>query len=213
MKKHILLISITILFAFNTFAQQGNYEAAMSQNLERMRSAETIEEYQQVVNTFERIAAAEQQQWLPAYYATLTYINMSNSEQDGDKKDQLLDKAQLHLDKALKLAPKESELHVLQGYVHLMRISVSPMVRGLKYSSMAIENFEKAKTLNPDNPRAYFMLGSTKFNTPAMFGGGPEAAKPHLTIAKEKFDRVKPASAIAPSWGQKAAESLLAKCR
>jgi tetratricopeptide (TPR) repeat protein len=212
MKKHILLIAIPILLAFSAFAQQGNYEAAMSQNLERMRNAKTMEEHQQVVNTFERIAAAEQQQWLPAYYATLTYINMSDNEKDGDKKDQLLDKAQLYLDKAFKLAPEESELHVLQGYVHLMRISVSPMVRGLKYSGMAIENFEKARALNPDNPRVYFMLGSTKFNTPAMFGGGPEAAKPYLSIAKEKYDQAKPASALAPSWGRKTAESLLAQC-
>lgn len=212
MKKEILLIATGILLAFNTFAQKGNYEAAISQNLESMRSAKTMEEHQQVVNKFERIAAAEPKEWLPAYYATLTYINMSDDEQDGDKKDQLLDKAQHHLDKALTLAPKESELHVLQGYVHLMRISVSPMVRGMKYSGLAIENFEKAKALNPDNPRVYFMLGTTKFNTPAMFGGGPDAAKPYLTTAKQKYTLAKPASTIAPNWGQKSTEALLAKC-
>ncbi|NDK56456.1 hypothetical protein [Pontibacter fetidus] len=212
MKKQILLIVTAILLALNTFAQKGNYEAAIGQNLESMRNAKTVQEYQQVVNKFERIAAAEPNEWLPAYYATLTYINMSDDETDGDKKDQLLDKAQQHLDNAFKLVPKESELYVLQGYVHLMRISVSPMLRGMKYSGLAIENFEKAKALNPDNPRAYFMLGSTKFNTPAMFGGGPEAAKPYLTTAKAKYSQAKPASAIAPHWGQKAAESLLAKC-
>lgn len=212
MKKQVLFIAMAILIAFNTFAQQGNYEAAIGQNLEKMRSAKTVEEHMQVVNKFERIAAAEPDKWLPAYYATLIYINMSDDEQDGDKKDQLLDKAQHHLDKALILTPKESELHVLQGYVHLMRISVSPMVRGMKYSGLAIECFEKAKALNPDNPRVYFMLGTTKFNTPSMFGGGPDAAKPYLTIAKQKYTQAKPASAIAPNWGQKSTESLLAKC-
>jgi tetratricopeptide (TPR) repeat protein len=211
MKKHILLIAVAILVAINAFAQQGNYEAAIGQNLEHMRAAKTLEEYQQVANLFERIAAAEQKEWLPAYYASLTYINMTNREQDGDKKDQLLDKAQQHLDKAMKLTPKESELHVLQGLLHLTRINVSPMARGMKYSGLATESFEKAKALNPENPRAYYMLGSTKFNTPKMFGGGPEAAKPYLAAAKDKYAQAKPASPIAPAWGEKATEQLLAK--
>ena len=212
MKKHILFIATALLIAFNALAQQGSYETAVAQNIESMRQAKTLEDYQQVTNKFERIAAAEPNAWLPAYYAAFACINMSNREQDGAKKDMVLDRAQQHLDKALKLQPKESELHVMQGYIHLTRIGVSPMVRGMKYSGLARESFEKSKTLNPDNPRAHFMLGSLLFNTPKMFGGGPEAAKPHLALATQKYSQSKPASDIAPQWGRQGAEDLLSKC-
>ncbi|MBC5994958.1 tetratricopeptide repeat protein [Pontibacter cellulosilyticus] len=210
MKKHILFFAAVILFVSSSFAQNNNYETTMAKNLELMRSGKTAEELQQAANGFERIATAEQKEWLPLYYATLTYINISAKEKDESKKDQYLDKGQEHLNKALKLVPKESELHVLQGYVHLARINVSPIARGMKYSGMATKAFEKAKTLNPENPRVYFMLANTKYNTPKMFGGGPEAAKPYLDQAKEKFDVFKPASAIAPNWGKSQTEAMLA---
>lgn len=211
MKKIILFIASALLYTFSCYAQSNNYEAAMGKYLEAMRNAKTVEEFQGVANSFERIATAEQKQWLPLYYATLSYITISQREQNDEKKDQFLDKGQEHLDKALKLIPKESELHVLQGYLHLMRISVSPMVRGMKYSGLATESFEKAKTLNPENPRVYTMLASSKYNTPKMFGGGPEAAKPYLDQAKAKFEAYKPASALAPTWGEKQVISMLAQ--
>ncbi|GAB3194409.1 tetratricopeptide (TPR) repeat protein [Pontibacter aydingkolensis] len=213
MKKHILLFSAAILFVLNTFAQSSSFETAMAKNLELMRSGKTAEELQQAANGFERIAAAEQKEWLPLYYAALTYINISSKESDENKKDQYLDKGQEHLNKALKLVPKESELHVLQGYLHLARINVAPMARGMKYSGMATEAFEMAKSLNPANPRVYYMLANTKYNTPKMFGGGPEAARPYLEQAKEKYEAFKPATAIAPNWGEKQVLSMLEQYR
>lgn len=185
----------------------------MSKNIVQMREAKTVEEIQQTANMFERIALAEQQEWLPLYYAALIYINMSSQEKQDEKKDLYLDKAQVQLNKAFKLQPKESELYVLQGYLHMIRIGVSPMVRGMKYSGLATEALEKAKSLNADNPRAYFLLGSNKFHTPAMFGGGPNAAKPYLIEAKAKFEKQQFVSPIAPNWGEKQTIYLLEQCK
>jgi len=212
MKKSILFIVAAILMTANTFAQQGHYQAVMGKNLEALRTAQTLEDYQLVANGFERMAAAEQQQWLPTYYASFSYINMSFREKDDDKRDQYLDKAQQHLDKALKLQPKESELYALQGFLHMARIQVSPMMRGMKYSGLAKEALEKAKNLNPDNPRVYYLLGSNTFHTPSMFGGGSQAAKPLLEQAKLKFEKQRAATALAPSWGEPQTLALLAKC-
>lgn len=213
MKKQITLIATFLLVSLLAFAQGEAYEATMLKNIEQMKAAKTVEELQQTANVFERIVRAEQKEWLPLYYASLSYINMSAREQKDTMKDQYLDKAQAHLGHGFKLMPKESELHVLQGYLHLMRISVSPMVRGMKYSGLATEAFEMAKKINPENPRAYYMLGTSKFNTPAMFGGGPEAAKPFLVEAKAKFSQHQPSSPIAPQWGEKHTLSLLEECK
>ncbi|QCR24135.1 hypothetical protein [Pontibacter sp. SGAir0037] len=212
MKKQLLLIATAVLFALNAIAQNTGYEAAIGKNLGAMGRAATVEDMQQVANNFERIANAEQQAWLPLYYATMSYISMSNKEKNEAKKDQYLDKGQQHLDKALKLAPKESELYVLQGWLHQTRLQVSPTTRGMKYSSLTIAALEKAKQLNPDNPRAYYLLGATLFYTPKMFGGGATAAKPLLEEAMAKFAAETTTSAIAPTWGKPQAEALLAQC-
>ena len=212
MKKHIILFATALFFTLTAFAQTTSYEAAMGQNLEALGKAKTVEEYQQVANLFERIAGTEQKQWLPLYYASLSYINMCNHEKGNDKKDAYLDKAQDYLQKALKLEPNESELHALQGLLHMVRIQVSPMARGMKYSGMATAALEKAKSINPDNPRVHYLMGSNLFHTPSMFGGGPAAAKPYFEQAKTKYETQKQANSFAPSWGKAQNDSMLARC-
>ncbi|WP_439881016.1 hypothetical protein ACSX1A_17945 [Pontibacter sp. MBLB2868] len=212
MKKTVIFFVAAILVAFNSLAQQGNYESAMAKNIQALGNAKTVKEYQQTANIFERIASAEQGQWLPLYYATLSFINMCKPERESDKKDLYLDKAQEQLNKALHLQPKESELHALQGLLHMTRIQISPMVRGMKYSGLATEALEKAKNLNPDNPRAYYLMGTNLYYTPSMFGGGPEAAKPQFEQAKAKFDLQKQAPTLTPAWGKSQNESMLARC-
>ncbi|TXK52829.1 hypothetical protein FVR03_00190 [Pontibacter qinzhouensis] len=220
MKKQLLVLATALVAAFTflttpgTQAQNGNHEAAIAKNLQAMQAANTLEETQQVANAFERIANTEQKEWLPLYYASMNYILLGTKEKEGSKKDKYLDKGQQHLDKALKLAPKESELFALQGWLHQTRIQVSPMMRGMKYSSLASEALENAKKLNPNNPRAYYLLGANLFYTPKMFGGGADAARPVLEQAKAKFEQQsKPATAIAPGWGLKQTLDLLEQCK
>ena len=50
-----------------------------------------------------------------------------------------------------------------------------------------IQNLEKAKELNPDNPRIYLQRGISKFYTPKMFGGGKKAAAPYFEKAQGLF--------------------------
>ncbi|MGV3541189.1 MAG: hypothetical protein ACO1OQ_15335 [Rufibacter sp.] len=209
MKKLLLLPLLFIALLVNG---QAKFQTALAEAIAKMEAAKNAEEMQHAVNHFTRIANAEPDEWLPNYYAAYSNISLTFLLKDEDQRDQILDKAQVLLDRALKLQPKESELYVLQGYLHQARLVISPMARGMKYSGLATTALEKATQLNPHNPRAYFLLGQNVFNTPKMFGGGAEAAKPILVKAKEKYAAFKPANALMPKWGESRAVALLAKC-
>jgi hypothetical protein len=210
MKKLLLLPFLFItLFA----RAQATYQPALTETIQQLRAAKTAAETQPLVNKLQRIAEAESKEWLPAYYAAYAGTGLSFLLKEDTQRDAALDKAQTYLDRALKLQPKESELYALQAYLHQARLVVSPMTRGMKYAGLAAASLDKAKQLNPHNPRVYFLLGQNTFNTPKMFGGGPVAAKPILVMAKEKYSTFKPAHALAPNWGEQNALALLAKCQ
>ena len=181
-------------------------------NIADFKKDSTLEQYQATANSFERISNIDKSKWLPSYYAAHVYIIMSFVEKDSDMKDKYLDKAQTFIDNCQKIVKNESEVYVLQGFLYQARISVSPMLRGMKYSAKASEALNRAIKINADNPRAYYLLGQNLLHTPSMFGGGVELACPYLTKAKAKYAIFKPKSDISPNWGEKATIKLLAYC-
>lgn len=211
MKKIILLASLSIL-VLNVYAQDAKYFHAMGTNLVKLGQAKTEADYQAVANQFELIANKETSQWLPQYYTAQAYINMA-SVVETDKVDQLLDKAQKFIDKALEINQNESEIHTLQGMLHQGRIRVGVMSRGMEYSGKANKCFAKAKELNPENPRPYFLIAMNVNGTPTMFGGGKKRALPLFETAKTKFDNYQPASPIAPNWGAKMNNEMIEICK
>ena len=112
-----------------------------------------------------------------------------------------LDQAQPFIDKALEIYPDESELHVLQGMLYQARIKVDPAGRGMQYSMKATEELNQAKSYNPDNPSAYYLLGMNVLHTPESFGGGAGAACPLFRKADELFRSYVPENVLSPTWG------------
>ena len=202
---------IFLLFTGTINAQSPQYEPAMKENLEKL--AKWSEAPQSLAATFERIAQAEQSQWLPYYYAAYATIIQSFSQKEADIKDKTLDHAQSMLDQAFILHPDSSECLVMQGFLYIAKLQADPMARGAEYSMKANEAFDTAMKLNPGNPRAYYMKGTTVMNTPDFFGGGKIPAKPILTQAATKFETFKPVTALSPDWGKEDCQKQLAACQ
>lgn len=200
---------IAMMIAATTFGQGDQYLKTMQDNLKSMAKAESPEDFQQIANRFERVAVVEPGKWLPSYYAGYSYIIMSFNETDGDRVDQLLDLAQKHIDRALEVAPNESEIYTIQGLLFQARISVDYMARGMKYSQKAQASLGKAKSLNPENPRIYYLIGQNLYNTPPFAGGGPDKAHPYFKQAKEKYASFTLVNELYPDWGMKENEGLL----
>ncbi|NWJ49699.1 MAG: hypothetical protein HXX14_02435 [Bacteroidetes bacterium] len=210
-------VSLTIVLMLACFAQlfaqdKSEFKNAMGATLSEMNTIKDNGAYLDLSNKFQRISEAEPTEWLPAYYSALCTTLYSFGEKDKTKVDLLLDQAQTILDKGLKIKAGESELWVLQGMLFQARIMVDPMARGQNFSMKANEAFEKAESLNPENPRIYFLKGQSVMNMPKMFGGGKEAAKPIFEKAKTKFENFKPTNEIYPNWGKDMNEKILASC-
>ena len=205
MKK--LMITLVLVSLFNVGFSNEAYEKAMSLSIEKLFQAKTIPENIDVANQFERISKTEKSEWLPLYYASYAYIMISFQEPENAKKDQYLDQAQKYLDQAIGIAPDESELYMLQGFLYPSRINIDPMNRGMQYMGEMNKALDKALVLNPDNPRVYYLRATMTFHMPEAYGGGAAKALPIYETATEKFKIFKPKTAISPNWGKEICES------
>jgi hypothetical protein len=210
MKTKLLILTIT-LFSMCVWGQEDRYTTAMLSAIEMMDQASESGELAESANRFERIANAEKSRWMPYYYASYSLVSMSFDENDGGQRDLILDRAQELLDRALELAPEESELHVLQAFLYPSRIMVDPMGRGMTYIEKMFASLETAKSLSPENPRIYFLEGVNKLNLPPSFGGGADVAKPILEEAVSKFETFTNEDPLWPGWGEEGARTELEK--
>ena len=210
MKTITILIAILIATSVTTFA--GSYEETMSKTIVQLYQTQSSEELITLGNTFDRIAQKEADKWLPYYYAA--YANLSvlffSQNLSSDEKNSILDKAQQELNQALKLNERESEIYVLQAFIYQMRITNAS--QGYKYSTLSNEALAKAKTLNPENPRYYYLKGTNVFYTPTEFGGGEKAAKPFFKKAEALFSKDKHENTLMPIWGKQHNSMMLQQC-
>ena len=184
-------------------AAPAGYTELLGTTITQVMSTGDATELKNLAAKLERAATVAPADWLPRYYqAYALLINVFQSKEDGDAKDKTLDQAEAALAQARQLKGDESELLTLQAYIYQARLGVSPMLRSMKYSRLVTETVAQAKALNPTNPRPYLVVANNVYYTPSMFGGGAEPARPLYEEAKTRFAAFKPASALAPSWGQ-----------
>ena len=205
-----MIYLILILFAMTINAQSDEkYIKAMEKNLEMIDTASSLNSFQQIANSFERIANAEKDKWLPYYYSAylLTISNFVDTVQA--MKDSYLDKADMQILMADSLEPGNSEIYTLKGMIAQARLVVDPQNRWMKYGQLSSGYLNKAKELDPTNPRPDFLNGQSVLYTPEQFGGGKEKALPILKEAEKKFENFQPESSIHPNWGKKTLEDIL----
>jgi len=207
--KSIAFILTLWLSVFTVPAQNEKFTGAMLSNLEFSKHAQNINDFQQLANNFERIAAAEKTEWTPRYYAAYYNLVINFQDTDSERKTKYIALAEQHIETGLKLRPEESELLVLKVMAYFAEMALDPM-KGMTLFGEANALLDKAKSINPANPRIYLMQAEAVYGMPVEFGGGKEKALPILLLAKEKFDKFVSADQLAPDWGKDRCELLLA---
>lgn len=208
--KKIILSALILCFSIATYAQSDKYVPAMKKNIALLDSAMQKGNAKEIANNFERIGDAEKTQWLPYYYAAYSLILTTYTEKDKSKVDPIADKAEELILKAEAIAGKEnSEIAVIKSMIASAHMMVDPQSRYMQYGAASASNIEKAKALDPTNPRPVYLEAQAKLYTPEAFGGGKSVAKPVFEKALVMFDIFKPVSELHPAWGKSMAQYFL----
>jgi hypothetical protein len=211
MKTIILFLAVALTVVAQ--ADDSKYVEAMSKGIQAVYKAQSIEELQNAVNTFDRIANAEKTRWEPLYYSAFGYVLMADREKENSKKDNYLDLASTSIEKAKAIKENESEIIAMEAFIHLIRLNVDPASRGQKYSTLAMQSLEKSLQVNPENPRALMLKAQLQFGTARFFGSPTTQACGTVAEALEKYETYKSENPIAPRWGKEATEKLKLNCQ
>jgi len=222
-----LLFAATILFSVAAHAQSDRYVNAMKQNLSQFDSAKTAADLETAAASFQRIGDAEKTQWLPYYWAALTLategwkyypnekgVTEVKAEDLSATMTGLAGRINELLDKADALAPDDTakaEILTIRNMAATQQMLVDPQSRYMTFGAQAGQYLKKAMSLNPNNPRVYYLQGMSVFGTPEQFGGGKAKAKPIFQKAVDlgKAEQEKP---LYPHWGLEMSEAMLAAC-
>jgi len=208
MKVFYTLLICTFFFGI-AHADDSKYISAMKKNIAKIDSAQSVDDFLDAANSFERIALAEKDKWIPYYYASMVYVLASFTDTLNEKKDGYLDKSDYFINIADSLQQDESEIYTMKGMIAQARMSIDPMNRWQKYGSSSTQNFQKAIELDTLNPRPEYLIGVSLFYTPEQFGGGPQAAKPYFEKSLKKYDEFKPDNELMPNWGREMVEQMM----
>ncbi|MBK6382969.1 MAG: hypothetical protein IPF69_05765 [Chitinophagaceae bacterium] len=208
--KNLFSFVIATMMMTTLFGQNEKYIKAMEANVAKVDSNNSVEGWKELANSFERIAVAEKTQWEPYYYAAFANVmagtlSMPQDGGFGDNSaitDPMADKAEQLINKAAEIGKDNSEIYCVKKLVFGLRMMGNPMARFMTEGAKATEALEKAKAMNPNNPRIYILEGQDKFYTPEQFGGSKEEAKKLFEKANEIFMTTKPGSSIEPQWGR-----------
>jgi len=210
--KHLFVIAIALVASLFLNAQNEKYIGAMKKNIADLDSAMQQGRMPELANNFERIGEAEKTQWLPYYYASYCQVMNAFMEQDKSKTDAISNKAEELIKKAEEINGGEnSETCVIKSMIASSRLMVDPQNRWMQYGPVSTANINKAKKLDPSNPRPVFLEGQSKFYTPEQFGGGKAQAKELFQKALDMFNQFKPSSELHPSWGKTATNYFLSQ--
>lgn len=211
MKTITLILALVISVYAN--ATDEKYFEQMGKQIQAVYAAQTIEQYQSAVNTFDRIAAAEKTKWEPYYYSAFGSVMMANKETEGAKKDAYLDKALASIETGKGINPNESELVALEGFVHMIRVTVDPGTRVQQYSGMAFQTYSKALGMNPENPRTLAFMAQMQMGMANFMGSPTTDACATVKKSLEKFTTYKSENPLAPQWGKGMSDGLVKQCQ
>ncbi len=206
MKTLVSIISLCLITL--SVKAQGNYEQGM-QKAFGLWGEQKIEE---ASNLFERIAAAEKENWLPYYYVANVNIVSSFTIKNRKKINGHLEKAQDNLNMAATFSENNPEIMVLQALLHTAEMMENPAKKSGELAPKITGIYESALKIAPNNPRvnasyAEWQLGSARFFkkdiTPIC-----EVLEKSLLL----FEKDTPLVPFGPTWGKERVETLLKEC-
>lgn len=215
-KRYLLSFALMLGFTGSLFAQ--DFKKTLGETVKTFFEAKDLTEKVNQSIRLGLIAKKFNTEWSASYYAALSKIMINYEEPDAAKKDAYLDEAEDMLTNATTLADKndkiqQSEIFALTAMLANARLGVDPQKRWQKYGKIFESNLEKAKENNAENPRIYFLKGTSVFFTPKMFGGGKKKALEYFEKAAPFFEKESHDDITKPFWGKEANDDFMKQAK
>lgn len=162
-------------------------------------------------NMFERIANAEPDNWLPPYYVAQINVIYSFGEKDKSKLSEQLGKAQNFINDATAIFQDNPDLMVLQAQLYTAWIVFDGQQYGMMYSEKASGLYDKALTIEPENPRIIFAKAEWDIGGAKYFGQPVEIPCKNVEYAIELSQTFPDKGEFYPSFNLKRAKKVLAE--
>ncbi|MDU8886504.1 hypothetical protein RXV94_10060 [Yeosuana sp. MJ-SS3] len=201
------LIIILVLFATSLVNAQGNYEQGMQKAFELWGSNKIVE----ASNLFERIAAAEPDNWLPSYYAAQINILKSFGETNEETITANLNKAQDLINDATAISKNNSEILVLQALLDTAWVAYDGATYGPTLAGKVASTYARAEQIDPTNPRVVFGKAEWGMGSARYFGQDIKPFCKDIERSIELFANFKPETSFHPNWGKERAEQVFAE--
>jgi len=201
------LIIILVLFITSLANAQAQFESGMKKAFE-LWGTNAIEASQ----LFERIAAAEPDNWLPTYYAAHTLIIDAFSKlNDSDALETQLSKAQNFLNDATAISKENPEIMVMQAMLYTVYVASDGATYGMTLSGKILALYAQAGQIDPTNPRVVFNKAEWEMGSARYFGQDTKPFCKEIERSLELFANFKPETEFHPNWGgERAAEAMKA---
>ena len=203
------IITSIVLFVCSILTAQTQYEQGMGKAMELWGQRKDTE----AVATFERIASVEKTNWLPDYYIAFICTIDVFASKDKEKNPALIAKAQDAIDNATAISPNNTEIMVVQAMLYTAILVQDPMTNGQKYGALAMEEYNKALIIDPNNPRVIFSKAEFEIGGAKYWGTDIKPMCAAIAKSIELFAKFKPETQFHPSWGLDRAQEALKNCK
>ena len=206
MKKVLFIIAI---FIATGISAQSKYQKGMQKAFNHWQKGEMTKASQ----LFERISIAEQENWLPAYYAATVEILGSFSVKDETVLIAKLTKAQEFLDVAKSNSENNPEIIITQAFLNLGYIAFDGQKYGMTLSGKNNMLYAKALEIAPKNPRVILGKAEWEMGAAKFFG---KSTKPYCDAIQKAIELGKAEKVekeFYPRFQVKRAEQVLKQCQ
>lgn len=203
------------LFTFTTLVftlilnAQDQYTKGMAKAMELWGEGNSTE----ASNLFERIAMAEDDNWIPYYYVAMVNTTAAFGIKDETELKQKLEKAQEFIDIAKNLAPDNAEILVQEAMINTAYIAFDGATYGMTLSGKNVQIYNKAIALAPENPRVLFSKAEWDMGAARYFGKDTSPYCKDIAKAVELFATFESDVPFYPDWGADRAKQVLESCK
>jgi len=198
-----------VLLTMGILSAQDQYTKGMQRALSLWGEGKNVE----ASNLFERIAMAEEDNWIPYYYVAQVKTVASFGEKDEEKLTQKLKLAKDYVEMAKRISPNNAELLVQEAMINTAWMAYDGATYGPTLSGKNIQLYNQALQLAPGNPRVVYSKASWDMGTARYFGKDTTPYCKDVEKALERFATFESDIPFYPSWGEDQAEQTLDQCK